>query len=109
MAWDNAFPGGGFPEVENRGHPGDFSGLAGARWQRIMHVEQPNPRALPTRPVIPVEVEVVLVDGRVTARGEGERRGEETEGVRPHRADGSILLQDRGNSSPFVTWLILLR
>lgn len=43
-------------------------------------------------------------------RGEKEREeGEETEGVRPHRADGSILLQDRGNSSPFVTWLILLR
>lgn len=80
-----------------------------------MHVEQPNPRALPTRPVIPVEVEVVLVmvelqrGERRRERGGGREEGEETEGVRPHRADGSILLQDRGNSSPFVTWLILLR
>lgn len=72
--------------MENRGHPGDFSGLAGARWQRIMHVEQPNPRALPTRPVIPVEVEVVLVmvelqrAGRRREREEAERRGRRRKG-----------------------------
>lgn len=57
-----------FPEVENRGHPGDFPGLAvSARLEEANNARgAANPRALPTRPVIP-------------GGGEGG-----TEGVRPH-------------------------
>lgn len=67
-----------------------------------MHVEQAaNPRALPTRPVIPVVEEEQATGGEGRGGGDGEGgEGDGAEGVRPHQADGSILFQDRGNSRP---------
>jgi len=78
--------------VENRGHPEDFPGpAAGARLEEANNARgAANPRALPTRPVIP-------------GGGEGG-----AEGVRPHhrRATGSVDTPPGSRKFQPVTWLI---
>lgn len=82
--------------MENRGHPEDFPGPAavGTRLEEANNARGvANPRALPTRPVIP-------------GGGEGG-----AEGVRPHhrRATGWVDTPPGSRKFQPVTWLILLQ